>query len=189
MSRYPEFKAEVIDALLNSNISGNGNVLAATCTLCIQVTSAARLELLTRLASILTLKHEKVNLFYLVEVSVALIKDGQFSDLDAFFKAVLAALPTEEFEDGTAAVKDEAWRLVNFCLLLSQVCQRKAPSKALFADLCSEYLKDEERLRQGVESALLPVYWPAPKARASANAGGPPPDLMNMLSGLMGSRR
>ncbi len=176
----------------SGKLSGNGDTLAACCTLVIQVTSATRLELLTRLASLLTASKVavKVNLIYILEVSVALIKDGQFSDLEAFFKALLAGIEeTEELEGGVICVKAEEWRLVNFCLLLSQLCQRKAPPKALLSELCNEYLKDEDGLRQLVEASLLPVYWPAPKTRGASHAGGPPPELMNMLSGLLGSRK
>ena len=189
--RYPEFRANVLDALLNYDIAGNGDVLAATSTLCIQVTSAARLDFLTRLASILTSRYEAVHLVYIVEVSVALFKDGQFGDADGFLKAICAGLSskTAEVEDGSHCVTDSEWRLVNFCILLGQLCQRKSPPKSLLTDLCNEYLKNDDFLRQAVEAAVLPVYWPAPKARGSAHAGGPPPELMNMLSGLLGARR
>lgn len=167
--------------------------MAATCTLCVQVTSAARCEFLGRLATILIsvadadASAKDANQFYLVEVAVALIKDGQFEDLNGYLKAVVNGLAgkNEDVEVVGAGqfscVNDPQWRMVNFCVLLAQLCQRKAP-KSLFTELCNEYCRDQDRLRQAVEAALVPVYWPAPKPRAT----GPPPDLMNMLSGLLG---
>ena len=165
-------------------LKANGDLLAATSTAIVQVSNAKRVGLLEELASIIASEACDVHVHYLCQVSVALIRDGQFGDAEVFLKKIVATIGAFEGEvpSTIAPVAKPEWNLVNFCILLHALLQRKAPPRTLFTELLKEYLTEYPALSASIETTLIPVYWPSPRARA---AGGPPPDLMNMLSGLL----
>ena len=139
-----------------------------------------------------------LHLYYIAELSLHLVKELQFFDNVHFLgnlSAIINGTSFDEEDDSVAPVEKSEYRLVNFCILVNFLCQRKAPPKSLFIDIVNEYLPesvcklnpDMAKLRSFAENSLGAVFWPAPRPRyGGPGAGGPPPDLMNMLQGLLG---
>lgn len=194
-------QSEVVELLFASSPSGNSDKLAAISNLILQLSGEARQTSLHKFASCLTAKCEDpeivgLHVFFISELSLNLTKECQFYDNEIFLKAVSAAINGKEIDqaDSIAPIDSQEFRLFNFCVLTNYLCQRKSTSKALFTEILNEYLPESfckmnaslARLRSFSESSLSETFWPAPKPRYGPGAGGPPPDLMNMLQGLLG---
>ena len=132
--------------------------------------------------------------YFLADLSLNLIKAGQFYDNECFLKTFSSTINGADVDNAEmiAPIESEDLRLFNLCVLLNYLCQRKSPTKALFLEILNQYLPESicnnnselNRLRYFAENSLGQVFWPAPKPRSVS--GGPPPDLMNMLQGLLG---
>lgn len=139
----------------------------------------------------------KLQMYFVGELSLALIKATQFADCDSFLRAFSSAVNGKEAADEIVSpVESSSRALFNFCLLMMYLCQRRNPPKAVLQEILNEYLPEAKckqqlelsKLRAFVETSLVETYWPAPRARMPMGMGGAPPDLLNMLQGLMGSQ-
>lgn len=187
--------------ILDSDPSGNSDKLSATANIIFQLSGETRHNSLQKFASCLAAKSQdseiiNVHLYFISELSLNLTKECQFYDNEYFLKCVSSSITGQEIDqmESITPIDVQELRLVNFCILLHYLCQRKNPSKTLFTEILNEYLpepackmrSDLARLRSFADASLSETFWPAPKPRYGAGAGGPPADLMNMLQGLLG---
>lgn len=194
-------QSEIVELLFASNPSGNSDKLSAISNVILQLSGESRQAFLQKFANCLTSQREEpeivaLHAFFISEFSLNLTKECQFYDNELFLKAVSYAVNGQEIDqtDSIVPIEVQEFRLFNFCVLLNYLCQRKSPPKALFSEILNEYLPESlckmqpelARLRTFAENGVSQTFWPAPKARQGPGAGGPPPDLMNMLQGLLG---
>lgn len=187
--------------IFDSNPSENSDKLSAMANIILQLSGETRQSSLQKYSTCLTLKSENAEItnthvYFISEVSLNLTKECQFFDNEHFLKCISSCLNGQDVDqnDSIAPIESQEFKLVNFCILINYLCQRKNPPKTLFIEILNEYLpesackmrSDLARLRSFTETSLAEVFWPAPKARYGPGAGGPPPDLMNMLQGLLG---
>ena len=161
--------------------------LSSAINLIMQMPNGLQEAYLAQFSKILANKtHNDTHMYFLMEISLALIRDKRFADCEIFLKAF-------QGNNGLEPTEDLMWKPYNFCLLVFHVCQRSGASQSLFFEIIDEYLPevqcshrpDLNQVRLFVLENVREAFWPTPKSRQSA--GGPPPDLMNMLQGLMGS--
>lgn len=186
--------------IINSNITGNLEKLTYSANLILQLSGNERLVFLKKLSILLASErtcHDFVNIhiYFLVELSVNLMKEGQFYDNEYFLRMFSEIINAKEDDQSEtiSPIEIPEFKLFNFCLLLNYLCQRKSPPKSLFVDILNYYLPDSDcrtnsdlaRIRSLTESTLGQVFWPAPKPR-SGQGSSAPPDLMSMLQGLLG---
>jgi hypothetical protein len=167
----------------------------------LQLAGEARQSSLQKFSTCLTSKIENaeftsVHSYFISEISLNLTKECQFFDNEYFLKCVSSSLNGQDVDQNDSIVPVEAqeFKLVNFCILINYLCQRKSPPKTLLMEILNVYLpesackmrSDLARLRSFTETSLAETFWPAPKPRSGPGAGGPPADLMNMLQGLLG---
>lgn len=186
--------------IINSNITGNLEKLTYSANLILQLSGNERLVFLKKLSIHLASErtcHDFVNIhiYFLVELSVNLMKEGQFYDNEYFLRMFSEIINAKEADQSEtiSPIEIPEFKLFNFCLLLNYLCQRKSPPKSLFVDILNHYLPDSDcrtnsdlaRIRSLSESTLGQVFWPAPKPRPGQGSSAPP-DLMSMLQGLLG---
>lgn len=195
-----DIKFEIFNLIFDSNPSGNSDKLSAMANIILQLSNERRQNSLQKFATCLISKKENVEMnnihvYFISELSLNLTKECQFFDNEYFLKCISSSVNGQNFDenDGIIPVEAQEFKLVNFCILVNYLCQRKSPPKALFLEILNEYLpesvckirSDLARLRSFSESSLADIFWPAPKSRYGSGAGGPS-DLMNMLQGLLG---
>lgn len=196
-------KTEILNSLFQSSPSNNSDHLSTILNIILQISGETRQFYLKKLAVCLTSERENselldLHIYFISEFSLNLSKECQFFDNEYFLKAISLIINNEvndsEHSDPITPIEAAEYRLFNFCVLINYLCQRKSPPKALFSEILNEYLPeyvcktrpDLNRLRSFTETSLGQTFWPAPKSRFGAGAGGPPGDLMNMLQGLLG---
>lgn len=187
--------------IFDSDPSENSDKLSAVANIILQLSGEARQNSLQRFASCLTSQSQdneiiNLHLYFISELSLTLTKECQFFDNEYFLKCISSSINGQEIDqmESIAPINAQELRLINFCILVNYLCQRKSPPKTLFTEILNEYLpesackmrSDLARLRSFAEVSLSETFWPAPKSRYGAGAGGPPADLMNMLQGLLG---
>lgn len=187
--------------MFESNPSGNSDKISAIANIILQLSGESRQSSLKKFSTCLVSKSEDAEIlslhtYFITELSLNLTKECQFFDNEYFLKCISSSINGQEIDQMEAISPVEAleFKLVNFCILINYLCQRKSPPKALFMEILNEFLpesvckmrSDLARLRSFTENSLAEAFWPAPKSRFGPGAGGPPADLMNMLQGLLG---
>ena len=187
--------------ILSSDPSENSDKLSAAANIILQLSDEARQNSLQKYASCLTAKSQdaeiiNLHLYFISELSLNLTNRCQFFDNEYFLKCISSSINGQKIDhlENIAPIDVQELRIVNFCILMNYLCQRKNPPKTLFTEILNEYLpesackmrSDLARLRSFAEASLSETFWPAPKSRYDAGAGGPPADLMNILQGLLG---
>lgn len=197
-------KVEILEALFNSCPSKNSDKISAISNLVMQISGETRHIYLKKLATCLTNDHNNhdildLHVYFVAEISLNLANECQFFDNEIFLRAFSEIINegNQESEIAVSIIPIAAveYRLFNFCVLINFLCQRKNPPKALFTEILKEYMSesfcktrpDLNRLRIFAENTLGSTFWPSPKSRFGPGAGGPP-DLMNMLQGLLGTQ-
>ena len=192
-----------MDSLFESSPSNNSDKISTILNIILQISGETRQFYLIKLAVCLTSERDNyelldLHIYFISELSLNLSKECQFFDNELFLQKISSILNNEtqdsEQSDGISPIESGEYRLINFCILINYLCQRKSPPKALFIEILNEYLPESackirpelNRLRSLTETALGQTFWPAPKSRFGPGAGGPPSDLMNMLQGLLG---
>ena len=193
-----DIKFEIFNLIFDSNPSGNSDKLSAMANIILQLSDELRKSSLQKFVTCLTSKKEDVEInnihvYFISELSLNLTKECQFFDNEYFLKCISSSINGQDIDqnDSIIPVKGQEFKLVNFCILINYLCQRKSPPKTLFLEILNEYLpestckmrSDLARLRSFTETSLAETFWPAPKPRFGS---GPPADLMNMLQGLLG---
>lgn len=194
--------------MLSTGLTGNSEKLSGCASMIVQLVGDSRREYLVKYANeLLKVPAESVEAFdlhtyFLAELSLTLVKESQFSDNEHFLTAISTFINGSSNEGSQSEyispLDKPEYRLFNFCILMHYLCQRKAPPKAVFTEIINEYLPESmcklnlnlNRLRNFCETSLLQTFWPTSnaKSRHGPGAGGPPPDLLNMLQGLMGGQ-
>lgn len=194
-----DIKFEIFNLIFDSNPSGNSDKLSAMANIILQLSDELRQSSLQKFATCLISKKEDVEInnihvYFISELSLNLTKECQFFDNEYFLKCMSSSINGQDVDQNDSIVvpvEAQGFKLVNFCILINYLCQRKSPPKALFLEILNEYLpesackmrSDLARLRSFTETSLAETFWPASKR---SGASGPPADLMNMLQGLLG---